>query len=110
MPEGIFYSEEVHERVALYIVEHGGKIQTERVDPGYVFHKVAFQYTGYKRIWGGDHTPIYQYTLPGSGTLLVQTIRGIGNVPGHPDDYWTVFYIYKEDDGGKREKTRTEIR
>ena len=106
MPEGVFYSEEVHERVALYITEHGGKVQTERVDPGYIFHKVAISYTSTRRIGGGDHTPIYWYTLVDGGTLLVQTIRGISAVPGHPDDYWTVFYIYTEDgDDGKRTET-----
>ncbi len=101
MLEVVFYSEEVHERVALYIVEHGGKIQTERVDPAWVFHKVTFQYTGARRIAGGDYSPIYQHDLAGGGRLLVQTLRGRGSVPGHPDEYWTVFYIYEEDADGQ---------
>jgi hypothetical protein len=110
MPEGIFYSEEVHERVALYITDHGGKIQTERVNPGWVFHKVTISYTGCKRIGGGDYSPIYQYDLSGGARLLIQCLRGKGSVPGHPDDYWSAMYIYTEDgEDGKREQ-RAEIR
>ena len=102
MLEGVFYCEEVHERVALYITEHGGKIQTERVDPAWIFHKVTISYTGTRRIGGGDFSPIYQYTMAGGGRVLVQSLRGRQPVPGHPDDYWTALYIYKEDDDGRK--------
>jgi hypothetical protein len=109
MPEGVFYSEEVNERVATYIVEKGGRVQVERINPAWVFHKITVNYTGTRRIGGGDHSPIYQYDLVGGGRLLIQCVRAKGAVPGHHDDYWSVFYIYKEDAGGKREQ-RPEIR
>jgi len=106
LQEGIFYSEEVYERVALYIVEHGGRVQVERVDPGWVFHKVTFSFRSERRIGGGDSSPIYRYTLVDGGTVLVQTLRGRGFVPGHPNDYWTSLHIYREDDDGRKGNTR----
>jgi len=101
MLEGIFYSAEVHEQVALYIVKHGGRVQVERVDPGWVFHKVTFSFTSERRVGGRDASPVYQYTMGDGGTLFVQTLRGRGFVPGHPHDYWTLLSIYKEDDDGR---------
>ena len=109
MPKEIFYSEQVDERVATYIVQHGGKVQTERVDPGWAFHKVTIEYTRTKRIGGGDYSPIYEYTLADGGKLLIQNLRGRGSVPGHPDHYWTALYIWKEGSNGA-DKTRTETR
>jgi|SRR5579884_4373231 len=109
MPEEVFYSEEVHEKVATYIVEHGGKVQVERVNPGWVFHKITFHSKGTRRIGGGDYSPIYLHNLVDGGRLLVQYLRGKGTVPGHYDDYWTAFYIYTEDaDGSKKNPERTE--
>ena len=93
MPEAIFYSEEVHPTVAQYITEHGGKVQTERVDPGWVFHKVSIEYTQYRRFGGGDNSPVYTYTLADGGLLLIQTHRSKGSVPGHPEAYWETLYV-----------------
>ena len=101
MPREVtFYSGEVHERVALYITKHGGKVQSERVPPDWVFHKVTFSFTSERRIGGGDLSPIYLFKLVDGGRVLVQFIRSGLFVPGHPDHYWTTIYIYKEDDDG----------
>ncbi len=106
MPEIIFYSEQVDERVAQYIAEHGGKVQTERVDPGWVFHKVTIEYTKYTPCEGVNH-PVYLYTLADGGTILAQDLRGKGTVPGHPHHYWTALYIRRDDHGkAAREQTR----
>lgn len=104
--EEVFYSEEVDERVAKFIVEHGGKVQTERVDPGHVFHKVTIQYTSYRRVGGGDHSQVYEHILAGGARLLIQTLMGRGRVPGYPDEYWHAFYIYREDADGDTEQRR----
>jgi hypothetical protein len=98
MPEAVFYSEEVHPTVAQYIAEHGGKVQTERVAPAWVFHKVTVEYTTCALIGGCNH-PIYRYTLADGGTLLVQILRAKGLVPGYPDQYWTALYVRKGDNG-----------
>jgi hypothetical protein len=110
MPEEVFYSEEVAEQVAKYIVEHGGKVQVERVNPAWVFHKVTIPTKGTRRIGGGDYSPIYLHDLADGGRALIQYLRGKGAVPGHPDDYWVVCYIYREDaeDGRKTPTERTE--
>ena len=109
MLKEIFYSEQVDERVAQYITQHGGRVQTERVDPGWVLHKVTIEYTGAKRIGGGDNAPFYEYTLADGGRVLVQSLRGRGSVPGHPDHYWTALHIWKEGRDGE-EKTRADGR
>ena len=96
--EEVVYSKEVTESVALYITQHKGKVQTERVDPAHVFHKVSFLYTKYKWIGGViNQSPIYLYTLADGGQLLVQFIHAEGAVPGHPESYWTLLYIYTEE-------------
>jgi hypothetical protein len=100
MSKAVFYSEEAHEQVAQYITEHGGKVQTERIDPGWVFHKITIEYTNCTPFGGVNH-PIYRYTLVDGGTLLVQFLRGYGAVPGHPDHYWTEVYVYREEGNGK---------
>lgn len=97
MPEAVFYSEEVHPTVAQYITEHGGKVQIERVDPGWVFHKITIEYTQYNRFGGGDSSPIYKYVLADGGLLLIQTHRSKGLVPGHAEAYWETLYIERED-------------
>jgi hypothetical protein len=96
--EEVVYSKEVAESVALYITAHGGKVQTERVSPAWVFHKVSFFYTKYR--WTGgviNQSPIYLYTLADGGQLLVQFIHAEGAVPGHPASYWASLYIYTEE-------------
>jgi hypothetical protein len=98
MPEAVFYSEEVHEQVALYITKHGGKVQTERTPPGWVYHKVTFEYSTYTPFGGANH-PIYRYTLTDGSVILVQFLRGKGTVPDHPDAYWTALYVRKDDSG-----------
>ena len=108
MPEQIFYSERLDERVAQYIAQHGGRVQTERVQPAHVFHKVTVAYTSCVSI-GGDTAPIYRYTLVDGGILLVQFLRSYGYVPDHPDHYWTAIYIRKEGRNGE-EKRQAETR
>ena len=108
MPEGIFYSEEVHPTVAQYITEHGGKVQTERVPPAWVFHKITIEYIAYALIGGSNH-PIYRYTLADGGTLLIQFLRAYGLVPGYPDHYWTTLLYVRKGDNGKDAAVRTEI-
>ncbi len=107
MPEVLFYSEEVHEQVAQYVTEHGGRVQTERVDPGWVFHKITFEYTN-AILFGGANHPIYRYILADGGSLLVQFLRGYGAVPGHPDQYWTTIYVYREEDNEKNTIAREQ--
>jgi len=44
MSEEVFFTENLHERVAAYIVEHGGQVETEIVGP-YEFRKVIIHTT-----------------------------------------------------------------
>ena len=94
MPEGIFFTDNLHEQVATYLVEHGGRVETETVG-SYVFHKVTIHIVSSVRIGGGDGSPIYRYTLADKGQLLIQFIRSKGAVPEHPEAYWVTMYIEK---------------
>lgn len=95
MPEEIFYSETIHPTVAQYIAKHGGKVQTERVPPARMFHKVTCDVTSRVPVGSGTH-PIYRYTLVDGAALLVQFLHGKGTVPGHPGCSWTALYVYKQ--------------
>ena len=110
MEEMVFYSEEVHEAVALYLTAHGCRVQVERQPPDYVFHKVTCPVKSCVRFGGGDQCPFYRYYLSNGTVFLEQTLRPYGTVPGHPNDYWTTLYI--EERNGKHEQStaRTEGR
>jgi hypothetical protein len=100
MYEEVLYSRQVPEHVAKHITEHGGRVKTERVNPAWIFHKIILLYTHYRYIGGViGVSPIYRYTLQDGAQLLVQFHNQEGQVPGHPDSYWTTLYIYHEDGG-----------
>jgi hypothetical protein len=96
MPEETFYSETIHPTVAQYIAEHGGKVQTERIPPTWVFHKVTCDITSRVPVGSGDR-PIYRYTLVDGAVILVQFQPGKGAVPGHPNCSWAALYVYKNE-------------
>ena len=106
MPKEVFFTENLHERVAAYIVEHGGQVETETVSP-YEFRKVILHITSCQRFGGGDSSPIYKYALADGGRLLIQFNRSKGVVPGHYEAYWVTIYIEREDNG-KTAAVRTE--
>ena len=93
MEEMIFYSQEVHEHVALYLTAHGCRVQVERQPPDYVFHKVTCLVKSCVRHGGGDQSPIYRYYLNDGAFFFGQTLRAYGTVPAHPNDYWTALYM-----------------
>ncbi len=95
MAEEVFFTEQLHEQVAAYIVERGGQIETEMVGP-YVFQKVTLHTTSCNRFGGGDNSPIYTYVLADGGQLLIQFHRSKGPVPGHYEAYWVTIYIQTE--------------
>lgn len=104
MEETVFYCEEVHEQVALYLTAHGCRVQVERQPPDYVFHRVSCPVQGWVRCGGGDNSPIYRYYLRDGATFLEQTLRGRGSVPGHSNAYWSSLHIEQHD---KDEKNTT---
>jgi hypothetical protein len=106
------FSKEVPESVALSITAHGGKVQTERMDPAHVFHRVNVFYASYRLIGGSvGVSPIYLYTLEDGARLIIQFIHAEGAVPGHLSSYWTELYIYTEKgDNGKDATTPTATR
>ncbi len=105
----VVYGKEVPETVAKFIVQHGGKVQTERVDPAWVFHKVTFYYTSY-RLFAGEvgESPTYKYTLKDGSQILVTYLNRGGDVPDPPTDSWTTIYIYDGKDGRENGTARTE--
>jgi hypothetical protein len=108
MKEEVLFSKEVPESVALYITAHGGKVQTERVDPAHVFHKVTFLYKSYKYFGGAiNQSPIYLYILADDAKLIVQFIHADGAVPGSPMSYWTTLYVYTEKEVKQNGTART---
>ena len=99
MPEeAVFFTDNLHEQVTAYLIEHGGQVETETVGP-YVFCKVTVQIKRSNRFGGGDESPIYKYVLADGGRLLIQFIRSKGRVPGHPEAYWVTMYIERGDNG-----------
>jgi hypothetical protein len=106
MAEEVFFTEQLHEQVATYIVEHGGQVETETVS-AYVFQKVTIRITSCIRFGGSDISPIYKYALVDGGRLLIQFNRSKGTVPGHYEAYWVTIYIQRGNDG-KNAAVRTE--
>ena len=98
MAEEVFFTEQLHEQVAAYIVEHGGQVETETVGSS-VFQKVTLPITSCNRFGGGDNSPIYKYALADGGQLLIQYNRSKGPVPGHYEAYWVTIYIQRGDNG-----------
>jgi len=109
MEEMIFYSEEVHESVALYLTAHGCRVQVERQPPDYVFHKVTCPVKSCARFGGGDQSPIHRYYLSDGAVFFGQTLRAYRTVPGHPNDYWATLYIERIGKHGQN-TTRKEAR
>ena len=106
MAEEIFFTEQLHEQVATYLVEHGGQVETETVG-SYTFRKVTIRITSCIRFGGGDSSPIYKYALADGGRLLIQFNRSKGAVPGHDEAYWVTIYIQRGNDG-KNAAVQTE--
>ncbi len=67
MAEEVFFTEQLHEQVATYIVRHGGWIKTEAIGPC-VFQKVTPGITSCVRFDGSGNGPIYTYALVDGGT------------------------------------------
>ena len=98
MAEEIFFTEQLHEQVAAYIVEHGGQVETEMVGSS-LFRKITIQTKSAIRFGGGDSSPIYKYVLADGGRLLIHFNRSKGPVPGHYEAYWVTIYIQRGDHG-----------
>ena len=95
--------------VEQYLKDHGGKIKTEvqtrAASPPVILYKVMLEYKRCFSMGNSDH-PMYRYTLADGGTIFVQFLRGYGSVPGHPNQYWTTIYVWREENGqAKRKET-----